>query len=297
MNAPPQSISRPGHPTKVLRIGVRAHDFGRMPAAHLAARIAAKGFDCAQLALNKAIPGLNLQAEDLNGKVAREIGDAFRREGVEIAVLGCYINPIHPDSAVRRQLLGYFKDHLRFARDFGCGLVGLESGSLNADYSPHPGNQSEAAFATLLGSLEELVGTADEFGVDVGLEAVTSHTVSTPEKMRRVLDCCRSPRLKVIFDPVNLLCAANASRQSEIIGEAMELFGDRVAVVHAKDFLLESGVMRTVPAGCGQLDYGPVMSFIHRHTPATRVLLEETGETLAEECAGFLRQKWLESDL
>ena len=44
------------------RPGVRAHDFGCDTPERLAARIAAQGFSCAQLALNKAIAGLNLQA-------------------------------------------------------------------------------------------------------------------------------------------------------------------------------------------------------------------------------------------
>src|SRR5512137_1157005 len=149
-------------PEKALRLklGVRAHDFGCAQADELAARIAARGFFYVQLALNKAIAGLNLQAGDLTTGLAREIGSAFARHGVAIEVLGCYINPIHPDWATRKQQLQYFKDHLRFAGEFGCGIVALESGSVNEDYSPHPANHGEQAFQEMLVSIGELVGEA-----------------------------------------------------------------------------------------------------------------------------------------
>lgn len=149
----------------MTRIGVRAHDFGRLSADELASRIAARGLTCVQLALNKAIVGLDLKAGDMNPGLAFHVGQAFRRHGVQIAVLGCYINPIHPDPAKRKELLAFFKDHLRYARDFGCGLVGLETGSVNADYSPHPDNQSEAAFQQMLAGIAELVQEAERFGV------------------------------------------------------------------------------------------------------------------------------------
>ena len=224
-----------------IRIGVRAHDFGRLPAGELAAKIAAKNMVCAQLAVGKAIAGIDLKPGLLNPGLAFEIGEAFRTHGVQIAVLGCYVNPIHPDPATRRSLLGLFKEHLRYARDFGNGLVALETGSINADYSPHPGNHSETAFQESLASIAELVAEAEHFGVIVGIEAVASHVVSTPQKMRRMLDAVASPNLQVVFDPVNLLSLENHHEQERIIGESLALFGDRIAAIHAKDFVVENG--------------------------------------------------------
>jgi len=271
-----------------LRLGVRAHDFGRATADELAARIAASGFPCVQLALNKAIAGLNLQAGELTADLARNIGGAFARQGVAIEVLGCYVNPIYPDLKIRRTLLDYFKDHLRFAREFGCGLVALESGSVNAEYLPHPVNHGDEAFGAMLNSLSELVAEAERCGVSVGLEAVTAHTVSSAQKMRRVLDIIGSKNLKVVFDPVNLLSRETATEQARVIPEALQLLGDDIAVFHAKDFVLENGALKTVPAGRGQLDYAPVLQFIRSRKPGLGVLLEEAGAEVAGQCAQFL---------
>ncbi len=276
--------------TLPIRIGVRAHDFGCLPAGELAAKIAAQNLVCAQLALGKAIAGLNLKPGLLNPGLAFAIGEAFRQHGVQIAVLGCYVNPIHPDPATRKALLGLFKEHLRYARDFGNGLVALETGSLNADYSPHPDNHSEAAFQQTLASLAELAAEAENFGVIVGIEAVASHVVSTPQKMRRMLDAVASNNLQVVFDPVNLLSVENFHAQERVIGEAFELFGERIAIIHAKDFVVENGQLRSASAGRGKLRHDLVMKFAVEEKPGISILLEDTNPQTVEESRDFLRQ-------
>jgi L-ribulose-5-phosphate 3-epimerase len=277
-------------PSLPIRIGVRAHDFGRLPAGELAAKIAVKNMVCAQLAVGKAIAGIDLKPGLLNPGLAFEIGEAFRAHGVQIAVLGCYVNPIHPDPETRRSLLGLFKEHLRYAHDFGNGLVALETGSINADYSPHPENHGEAAFQQSLASIAELVAEAERFGVIVGIEAVSSHVVSTPQKMRRMLDAVASSNLQVVFDPVNLLSIENCHEQERIIGDSLELFGDRIAAIHAKDFAIEKGEFKPTRAGTGNLRHDLVMEFAVTQKPGISILLEETNELTAPESLQFLRR-------
>ena len=276
----------------MIRIGARAHDFGTLPAEELAGRLAAHGMCCAQLALNKAIAGLQVQTGDLNPGLAWEIGQAFARHRVQIAVLGCYINPVHPEPGPRRQLLDFFHDHLRYARDMGCGLVGLETGTPNADYAPDPATGNEETFQALLRSLEDLVAQAEHHGVLVGIEGVTRHTVSTPARMRRVLDQIASKNLQVIFDPVNLLSIDNYTDQDRVIGESFELFGDRIAVIHAKDFIVADGVCREVPAGQGQLNYGLLCSLIAQRKAGISILLEEAGPDCVADCVAHLKRHW-----
>ena len=272
-----------------MRIGVRAHDFGRLPAGELAAKIAAMGLSCVQLAVTKAIAGLDLKPGDMSPGLAFHIGQAFRRHNLQIAVLGCYVNPIHPDPKTRATLLGLFKEHLRYARDFGCGLVALESGSVNADYSPHPDNHGEAAFRDTTASLAELVAEAERFGVIVGIEGVTGHVVSTPGKMRRLLDSIGSNNLQVVFDPVNFLDGENYRDQDRIIQESFELFGDRIAIIHAKDFVVEHGAFRHVRSGGGQLNHELLLGLIEARKPCISVLLEETTPETVGESMQFLQ--------
>lgn len=250
--------------------------------------VAGMGFHCVQLALCKAIEGTDLRAGVIAPSLVSDTAAAFHANQVGIEVLGCYINPIHPDLGHRRELIGLFKEHLRHARSFGCGIVALESGSLNADYSPHPDNVGERAFKELLGTMQELVDEASRCGVVVGIEAVTSHVVSTPEKMRRLLDEIDSPCLKVVFDPVNLLNAMNAEWQREVVGSSLGLFGGEIAVVHAKDFRIEDGDFITCPAGTGLLDYQSFLPWIVQNKPGIALLLEEADPQHARQSRSFI---------
>ena len=273
-----------------FRLGARAHDFGKLPAGELAARIAAKGLTSVQLALNKAIAGLDLKPGDMTPGLAFEIGQAFLRHDVQIAVLGCYVNPLFPDLSKRRELLGWFKEHLRFARDFGCGLVALETGSYDPDYLSHPDNGTEAAFQESLVSLAELVSEAEKFGVIVGIEGVWNHAVCTPEKMRRMLDSLASPNVQVVFDPVNLLSFENHTDQQRIVEESLQLFGERIVVIHAKDYVRGEGTLKTVNAGQGLFDYGPLLKHLVVRKPGISILMEETGEDQVDRVGAYLRQ-------
>jgi L-ribulose-5-phosphate 3-epimerase len=272
----------------MMRIGTRAHDFPKLPVEELAARIAAKGMASVQLALNKAIAGFDLKRGDLSPGLGNHVGRAFRDRGVGIAVLGCYVNPIHPDPAQRAELLGWFKEHIRFARDFGCGIVALETGSLNADYSYNPGNGGKAAFDLLVTSIAELAREAERFGVIVGVEGVAGHVACTPARMRGLLDAVASPNVQVVFDPVNMLSIDTWKDQGRAIGECLELFGDRVVVVHAKDFVVAGGALRAVRSGQGKLDYAPIVRFLKERKPFIDVLLEGASEDTVEECARYI---------
>jgi sugar phosphate isomerase/epimerase len=260
----------------MLSLGVRAHDFGKLPAATLARAIASHGLTCIQLALAKAIEGINSDTGALSPGLATHLRDAFARHGVRIAVLGCYVNIVHPDLTKRAKLLTRFKEHVRFARDFGCSIVATETASLNADWSAHPDNNSEAAFNEAIRSIAELVAEAETFGVFVAIEGVAHHVMSTPRHLRRMLDTLQSSHLQILFDPVNLLNADNHADQDRLLRESFDLFGDRIIVAHAKDFVIEDGRFRSVAAGFGQFNHELFLDLLRQRKSWLDVLLEET---------------------
>lgn len=274
------------------RIGARAHDFGTTAPRELAARLQKNSLCCAQLALNKAIEGLALKPGDLNPGLAWEIGEAFRTYGVQIAVLGCYINPVNPDDTARGELLRFFKDHLRFVGDMGGSLVGLETGTPNVDYAPDPNTGSEATFQALVRSIAELVETAEAVGAKVAVEGVVSHTISTPEKMKRLIDEIRSPAMVVIHDPVNFINADNYQDEARFIEEPFQLYGDRIAIIHAKDYTVEGGDYKQVATGLGRLDYGRLCGLIAKDKPGISVLLEDSGPDTIEICHKHIAAHW-----
>ena len=205
-----------------------------------------------QLALAKALADAP-RPGGLSPGYARRIRRVLEKRDIAVAVLGCYINPVHPDPEVREAQLRSFEEHLRFARDFGCALVGTETGSRSPDCSFHPDTEKPETFELFRNSLERLVAAAEKCGSIVAIEAVADqHTISTIEKMERIVRSLASPALKVIYDPVNLIPAAGlAEAQETFFTRAFDAFGDHIAAIHAKDFRMEGTAIWTSRRCCG----------------------------------------------
>ncbi|MFC0270389.1 sugar phosphate isomerase/epimerase family protein [Metabacillus herbersteinensis] len=274
-----------------VNLGIRAHDIENRPLEELVNEISFKGLTSVQLALSKSFPTISPEAGSLSPGLAYHIGSAFQRKGIQIAVLGCYINMIHPDKAERIKGLDRFKEHIRYARDFGCSIVGTETGNVNAEITFTVENFEEKPFFEVVESVKELVAEAEKFGVIVGIEAGVNHPIYSSKRMKRLLDSVDSNNLQVIFDPVNLLTVDTYNNQEEIFREAIELFGDRIVILHAKDFVVEDKTLKPVPVGKGLLDYDALLGLIKTRKPFINIVMEDTREPFIDESIAFLREK------
>ncbi|MGA2764167.1 MAG: sugar phosphate isomerase/epimerase family protein [Spirochaetia bacterium] len=271
-----------------MRIGVRAHDFGKSAAPVLARRIAEAGLECIQLTPHEAIEGVQCVPGQLSPGFACGISGAFRQRNIQVAVLSCYINMIHPVESERRAGIALFKEHLRFVRDFGCSVVATETGSLNPDFSFHPGNHGEESFQLMLRGLAEMVEEAEKFAAIVAVEGVVNFVASSPRRIRRMLDSISSQNLQVLFDPVNLLNVENHGERDRMLEESFELFGDRIVAVHAKDFRVEGGRMVSVPLGEGLLDLRLLLRNLKARKPLMNVIIEDTSPAVIESSMRLL---------
>jgi L-ribulose-5-phosphate 3-epimerase len=272
-----------------MNLGVRAHNFGKLPLEVMADKVSEKGFTAIQLALAKAIEDIDTGLGKLSPGMAYKIANTFSKKNIQIAVLGCYINPIHPDKQQRRLGLDRFKEHIRYARDFGCSIVGTETGTLSFDTSFNPENHSEIGLRAIIESVSELVEEAEKFGVIVGIEAGTKNPIHSSEKMKYLLDSIKSNNLQVIFDPMNYMTLENYKEQETVFKEALELYGDKIAIMHAKDLKIEAGQIKTTPVGTGLLDYECLMKLIKVRKPYINVLIEDTKELYLDGAKEYLR--------
>jgi sugar phosphate isomerase/epimerase len=276
----------------MIRIGLRAHDYGCLPPRDLAQTIAAYGAESVQLALSKAVSGPPA-AGSLSPGYARSVRKTFEEKGVAIAVLGCYINPVHPDQDERERSLRLFEERLRFARDFGCSVVGTETGSRNPDCSFHPDTKKRETFDLFCSSLERLLTTAEKCGSMTGIEAVADrHTVSSIELMERLIERFPSPALGVIYDPVNLIPESGLTcDQKTFFREALDAFGSRIMAVHLKDFKMKEGKkIGDLPAGAGELDWPCLLKLLMKKKPGVDLLLENSGPMTGRGCIAFLKE-------
>jgi L-ribulose-5-phosphate 3-epimerase len=276
---------------EMLNIGIRAHDIENLPLEELGQEVSGKGLTSVQLALSKSLEGVNTELGSLSPGFARYVANAFAKHNVQIAVLGCYFNMIHPDLDERRKGMERFKEHIRFAKDFGCSIVATETGNVNPEIFYTEENFKEEPFLEVVESVSELVKEAEKFGVIVGIEAGVNHPIYSPKVMKRLLDSINSNNLQVILDPVNLLTIDTYQNQEEIFQEAMDLFGDRVVILHAKDFTIENNQLVPTAVGKGLLNYEYIIKEIKKKKPFINILLEETKEPFIEESIAYLRGK------
>jgi len=273
----------------MINLGIRAHDLTSHSLEELANEAANKGFSAVQLALAKSFPSLNTRNGSLSTGLASHISRAFNQAGIQIAVLGCYINMIHPNPEIRQQELTRFKEHVRYARDFNCSIVGTETGNILEVMEYTEENFTEEAFQSVVVSVKELVAEAEKFGVIVGIEGGINHPIHTPFQMKRLLDIVDSNNMQVIYDPVNFITLDNYHDQEKLFLESAELFGDRIAIVHLKDFMIEDNKIMTVPVGKGQLDYKKLFTCFKKKKPFMYYLMESTTEPHIKESADFIR--------
>lgn len=269
-------------------LGIRAHDLGQGSAEQLARMAAERGLQAIHLAPGKALQP-PLSPAQFNPGVAWQTAQAFARQGVQIAVLGCYINPVHPDPALRQAELARFKTTLRFARDFGCSVVATETGSRNADCSFHQDNHSEEAFVELLTSMKELVQEAEKWGVTIALEAAAEHVIYDFPRMHRLLAALGSNHAQVLLDPVNVMTAADMRNQADFFARTLELVGPNMVVMHAKDLVIDGEGVRRVAPGQGKVDYADLLRRVGQYKPGLPVLMEENSGAAMDSALQYLR--------
>ncbi|MGB4589831.1 MAG: TIM barrel protein [Clostridiaceae bacterium] len=211
-----------------MKIGVRAHDFGKKEADVLFKEIMDIGYTGIQLAFRKAIKGID-GPDDLDKAFIEGIRKTVLKSEMEIPVLGCYIEPSYTNEEKRRAEVIAFIRQMSFAKAINAGCIGTETTNMEKLKDTR-----ENGMLSLKASLEEIMLHAEDLGVDVAIEPVHYHVMNTPERTKEILDAIPSRRLKVIFDPVNLLSLEEIENQHELWDRSFECFGERIAAVHLK---------------------------------------------------------------
>ena len=247
-----------------MNIGIRLHDTKPGSLKERLAFAKAQGFTCAHVALSKVLDDFSMEEapEKLTAEYARSVRKDFDESGLECAVLGCYLNIADPNPERRAKTQEIDKAHLRFAPMIGARVVGTETFANPEMRLAEPAGQSEEAFRLFMDSLEPLVRCAEENGAVLAIEPVWSHVIATPERAARMLEEMPSDHLQIILDAVNLVSPENAGKTEDIIRNAISLLGDRVRILHMKDFVMTpEGKMDACACGAGSMKYEQLLAF------------------------------------
>ena len=265
-----------------MNIGIRLHDTAPGNLRERLAFAREQGFTCAHVALSKVLEDFSMAEapEKLTAEYAARVRQDFEAAGLECAVLGCYLNLADPDAERRARTQEIYQAHLRFAAMTGARVVGTETYANPESGFSDPGS-SEEAFRLFMDSLRPVVRCAEETGAVLAVEPVWYHIISSPERAARMLEELPSDHLQIILDAVNLISPETADRAEDIIRRAIALLGDRVRILHMKDFVLtKDGKMDACACGLGSMRYETLLRFAAgRNLPMT---LENTVPENAE---------------
>lgn len=229
-----------------MKKGIRGHDVQKTGLTAISERCNEVGIDYIQLVCERSVEGFEY------GKFSEEYANEIKQMlgNTKIAVLGSYINPSNADSEALSYDLARFKEKIRYATILNPILIGTETCTYKEGE-----NDTEEAYSRLLCSIKELTKEAEKHNVTIGIEGVHFHVINTPTKLHRLVSDLNSDNVKVIFDPCNYITINNYTEQDKMINTAFDLLGEKIAIIHIKDFVVENGTVKSALPGEGMLNY------------------------------------------
>ena len=128
----------------------------------------------------------------------------------------------------------------------------------------------EECFSRVVEALHGLADQASERGLTIAIENEHACNIATAEETARVLAALEHPNLKMVWDPANAL----VSGETPFPGGYGLLPPSRIAHVHAKDCVLESGKPAWGPLGEGVIDWKGQIAALRRDGYAGWISLE-----------------------
>jgi sugar phosphate isomerase/epimerase len=245
-----------------VRLGIFAKTFaGTDPVTVLHA---AKEAGYASVQYNFACSGLAALPRVIPDSVIARLQLAVRESGVAIAAISATYNMLALDPVARLAGREAFSAIAQAARLLDVKLVTVCTGSRHPtdQWSHHPDNRTPEAWDAMVKEMVLLEQIADLQDVFIGVEPEHANAVYSAERAQALIDSCRSKRIRIVFDPANLVEHAPVSQHAEIIADAAQRLGRHTALVHAKDRDADG---RVVAAGQGVIDFKTCLELLRGH--------------------------------
>ena len=275
-----------------MKLMIRAHDLGVKGESNVAAAVKKNFLDGVQLVVYKCTEDVKYDSGMITPSRAKEIGEVLKENSVEVALIGAYFNPVHPNTEKIDRGVSVFKDYLDVAENLGCDFVGSETGSYNGDpWIYHPMNHSDEALDRVVKIFSDLANYAAEHHKYIAMEGAFGHVCHTPERLAEAVHRIGRPNIRIIFDLYNYLDISNVDQAYDILDRGLALFKNKILLFHIKDFVIEDGKLKQCGVGKGVLDFDIILRKIHAHNPDAILVLEGTTGDDIGYAVSFLRKK------
>lgn len=261
----------------MFNLAIRGHDLSDVQTpVDLAEKAAAQEIHNLQLALAASFPKMDSSAQAMNPGMGTYFKNTLDKKDLQVAILSCYSNLIHPEPSAREAILQKFEAYLAHARFFGASMVASETGSVIPGLGYTEDNFQDAVFEDLVGVIKRLVAKGEKMGTLVAIEGGLNHPLYSLERIEQLIAAVDSEYLGIILDPTNLITVDNYEKQVAIVKEAFERFGEKICAFHLKDFVIADGKVKPVDFGAGVMDTKAILEIIAAYKPYCYIVLEET---------------------
>ncbi|NWO00517.1 sugar phosphate isomerase/epimerase family protein [Tetragenococcus halophilus] len=263
----------------MYNLTMRGHDLSNVDTPEdLALKMQNLGIKNIQLALNISFPEMNTSGYGINPGMGTYFKNLLAKHDIQIGLLSCYSNLIHPDRHKREEILLKFESYLKHANFFGASMVASETGSVIPELGYSEDNFDERVFEELIEVIQRLALKGEEYGSLVAIEAGLNHPLYSIKKTKQLIQAVDSDYLGIILDPTNLITAKNHESMVEVVEEAFAQYGSKICAFHLKDYIVKEDQIIPVSLGKGCIKYQEILKIIEKYTPYCYIVLEETKE-------------------
>ena len=208
------------------------------------------------------------------------IQDAFSRYDVLLAEMGVWNNMLHPDPAIRDEMVQKNIDVLATADEVGVLCCVNIAGSFDRECwdAPHPMNLSTEAFELTVENVTKVLEAVKPSRTYYTIETMPWTIPNSIDSYLRLIEAVDHPMFGVHLDPVNMINSPRLYYQnSEFLRECFDQLGDKVVSVHAKDLVLTGELtvnLKEVRPGLGGLDYRTFLREMVKLPEDTPLILE-----------------------
>lgn len=244
-----------------MKIGVRFHDLND------------KDFDSAiKFCQDNQIEGVQLAPFKTCGDNLEKLDTLLTKldnNGIEIFVLGAYFNFIHPNS--REVELGIERfNKIQELSENKETYVATETGSFNGDkWTYNCKNHSLESFESVKKVINGELNTKNML-----IEPVFDHVIYDINRVENLLSS--NENVGLVFDIANLLNFSNYKDYLAIIEEYFIRYGEKITILHFKNFTFMDTIKRQCSLEEGLLDYEKIVKLVETYLPRNiPVIVEE----------------------
>ncbi|UXN57484.1 sugar phosphate isomerase/epimerase family protein [Phyllobacterium zundukense] len=270
----------------MIQLGIFAKTFDRKTSAKLADAIALAGYECTQF--NMASIGLETLPEVMDYTSLTTVKRDFEASRVTIPVISGTYNMIAPDPKVVEQGRLGFRVLAEASKALGYSTITLCTGTRNVEdkWKSHPDNAGQDAWREFRVELDRLIEIAETYDVTLGVEPEPSNVISSARAARRLLDEVGSERVKIVFDPFNLVDWSKRDHASDTLLRAFDHLADATSIIHAQDMRNDG---KPCAPGRGFIDFERLFNLFLREGFSGPIIAHGFGESEAASTAAFLR--------